>query len=124
VHVHEHAHGGVRHAHVHVHEAGVPHAEAEAHAHGHAAFAVGALHGFAGSSHFLGVLPALAFPTTAQAAAYVAAFGLGSVLGMSGFAWGVGWAAGRFELGGALAYRRFLGVCSAAAIVVGAAWLV
>ena len=31
--------------------------------HGHASFAVGVLHGVAGSSHFFGVLPALALPT-------------------------------------------------------------
>lgn len=124
VHVHEHAHGDVRHVHVHVHDAEVPHAHAEAHVHGHAAFAVGTLHGFAGSSHVLGVLPALAFPTHAQAAAYVGSFAVGSVLGMSVFAWSVGWAAGRMQLGGRVAYRRFLGTCSAAAIVVGAAWLV
>lgn len=123
VHVHAHAHGAVRHVHVHVHDPDVPHAHGEAHAHGHAAFAVGTLHGFAGSSHVLGVLPALAFPSRVEAVVYVASFALASVLVMAGFASVIGWAAGRFELGGAGAYRRFLATCSAAAILIGAYWL-
>ena len=123
VHAHTHAHGAVRHVHVHVHDPSVSHAHGEAHAHGHAAFAVGTLHGFAGSSHVLGVLPALAFPSMVEAVVYVGSFALGSVLGMAGFASAIGWAAGRFELGGAGAYRRFLATCSAAAILVGAYWI-
>lgn len=123
VHAHAHAHGVVRHVHVHVHDPDVPHAHGEAHAHGHAAFAVGTLHGFAGSSHVLGVLPALAFPSRVEAVVYVASFALASVLVMAGFASVIGWAAGRFELGGAAAYQRFLATCSAAAILIGAYWL-
>jgi len=35
---------------------------------------MGILHGIAGSSHFLGVLPALALPTPGAAISYIAAF--------------------------------------------------
>ncbi|MFQ5600612.1 MAG: nickel transporter, partial [Candidatus Krumholzibacteriia bacterium] len=62
VHVHEHEHDGVHHRHVHVHRH-TSHHDERSHAHAHAALAFGVLHGAAGSSHFLGVLPALALPT-------------------------------------------------------------
>jgi hypothetical protein len=41
--------------------------------HAHASFCLGVLHGVAGSSHFFGVLPALALPTRAAALTYIAA---------------------------------------------------
>ena len=40
--------------------------------------AVGTLHGLAGGSHFLGVVPALAL-STSQAVLYLVAYGLGTV---------------------------------------------
>src|SRR5438445_12754759 len=60
VHTHEHEHGGERHVHVHAHSQKTHHAES-AHRHTHAAFGIGILHGLAGSSHLLGILPLLAF---------------------------------------------------------------
>lgn len=124
VHLHEHEHDGLRHAHVHLHGRTVAHSEPGAHAHGHAAFAVGSLHGFAGSSHLFGVLPALALPARSDAVEYLAAFALGSVVAMGGFALVIGWVAGRLEAFGSVAYRRLVSACSAAAIVVGAFWIV
>ena len=47
---------------------------------------MGVLHGVAGTSHFLGVLPALAMPTRAAALVYIAAFGGGSILAMRALA--------------------------------------
>jgi sulfite exporter TauE/SafE len=81
------------------------------------------LHGLAGSSHFLGVLPALAFPTKLQAAAYLIAFGIGTVAAMAAFSWGLGLMAARFEARGAKAYRNLLGACAMAAMGVGCFWL-
>src|SRR5687768_14257415 len=57
VHAHAHSHGGPRHVHVHVHGDATEHDAPAAHVHTHAAFAVGVLHGVAGSSHLVGVLP-------------------------------------------------------------------
>ena len=54
--------------------------------HAHASFCMGVLHGIAGSSHFFGVLPALALPTTTAAVLYIAAFGVGTVAAMTMFA--------------------------------------
>jgi len=84
VHAHTHQHDGEPHIHVHVHEPVVSHAEPVAHVHTHAAFAVGILHGVAGSSHVFGVLPALALPPV-SAALWLAGFGLGTIAGMGGF---------------------------------------
>src|ERR1041385_6406125 len=63
VHTHEHEHDGDRHMHVHVHAHKAAHEHSGAHQHTHAAFGIGILHGLAGSSHFLGVLPMLALAT-------------------------------------------------------------
>ena len=54
---------------------------------------MGVLHGVAGSSHFFGVLPALALPTRAAALTYIGAFGIGTVAAMTAFAAVVGWTA-------------------------------
>jgi hypothetical protein len=90
------------------------------HGHGHAAMAVGTLHGLAGSSHLLGIVPALALPSDAAAAGYLLCFGAGSVAAMGGFASVIGWIAGR---PGAGAQRALLGMCSTAAVLVGGFWL-
>lgn len=126
VHAHEHSHDGARHHHLHVHVHGHrPEPDHfPVHAHTHAAFGMGIMHGLAGSSHFLGILPALAFPTTSQAVAYLAAFGLGTVAAMVTFSSVMGFVAQRSVARGAFAYRGLMGTCSVAAVVVGCAWLV
>jgi hypothetical protein len=91
------------------------------HVHVRAAAAVGVLHGVAGSSHFLGVLPALALPNVAASFGYLAGFALGTVAGMSGFAGGIGLFAGGDD---APRQRRWLlSASSAMAIVVGLVWI-
>jgi len=123
VHTHEHEHDGDRHVHVHVHAHGHSEKKIIAHQHTHAAFGIGTLHGLAGSSHFLGVLPALAFPTKIQAVAYLAAFGLGTVMAMATFSTAIGWVSARCSIGGAKAYQGMMSCCSLAAIGVGVFWL-
>jgi len=127
VHVHAHTHDGAPHEHVHVHAGGAGHAHAPGgalpHSHTHAAFAVGVLHGLAGSSHLLGILPALAFPTRAASIAYLGAFGVATVFAMTAFAAAMGLLAGRARSGGAGFYQNLLYGCSAAAILVGGVWL-
>jgi hypothetical protein len=103
-----------RHAHQHTHGAATV----------RASFAMGTLHGLAGSSHFFGVLPALALPTQAAALLYLVGFGVAAVAGMSLFAAAVGGlavTAGRRNLP---AYRGVLYACSLSAVVVGGFWLV
>jgi hypothetical protein len=84
---------------------------------------VGALHGLAGSSHLLGVLPALALPSNAAAGAYLAGYGIGSIAAMGAFAVAVGGVADRFGDGGRT-WRRLLGAAGTAAIAVGVFWIV
>ena len=126
LHTHAHSHGGHPHVHAHLHGPGTGHPEAAPapHAHTHAAFAVGTLHGLAGSSHFLGVLPALAFPTASEAVAYLLAYGAGTVLAMASFSSVMGWVAARFSGGRTRAYRWLMCGCSLAAVVIGGFWLV
>jgi hypothetical protein len=135
VHVHTHEHDGERHSHVHVHttaphtpqahrfDHAAGHGAAPAHRHSHAPFWVGGLHGLAGSSHLLGVLPALAFPTTAGTVFYLVGYAGGTIAAMVLFSMLLGWVTQ------SLGARRpgLLSVVSGAAgvvaIIVGAIWL-
>ena len=94
-----------------------------ARAHVHAAFAVGTLHGVAGSAHLLGMLPALAFSSDLAAGAYLLLFGAGSVAAMAAFASLVGWIAGRPGVNGPRAQSALLGFSSLVAIAIGAFWI-
>ncbi|MBN9690007.1 MAG: sulfite exporter TauE/SafE family protein [Verrucomicrobia bacterium] len=124
IHTHAHTHDGETHEHVHFHpgEKAKAH-EATPHSHTHAAVGIGTLHGLAGSSHFLGVLPALALPSTSAAVVYLLAFAAGTVLAMAGFSSALGLFARRLGSGGR-GYRGLMQTCAAAAIGIGAWWLV
>lgn len=127
VHTHEHRHDGSTHAHLHFHAApgGRPtvHAAAHVHAHTHASFAFGILHGLAGSSHVLGILPALALPSRSASVAYLLSYGLGNVAAMTGFSSAVGVVAEQAGRRGIQFHRGLLSVCSLAALLVGGFWL-
>ncbi|UCD24719.1 MAG: nickel transporter [Gemmatimonadota bacterium] len=131
-HTHEHveANGTTKtHEHTHVH-ATRPHEAPEAHKHhpehavlSHSLLGIGALHGLAGTAHLLGVLPALAMPSRASAAAYVISFGIGSIFGMAIFTGALGAlvkGTGRF---GRTGVRMLLTASSTVAIVVGIVWM-
>ena len=57
VHSHRHEHDESAHAHIHFHRPGQAPESATAHEHSHTAFAVGLLHGFAGTTHLFGLIP-------------------------------------------------------------------
>lgn len=123
VHAHEHEHHGERHIHFHVHHSHARHEEAQAHdRHTHAAFAIGTLHGLAGSSHVLGILPMLALPTKTEAITYLAAFGVGTVLAMAGFSSSIGWLTRRFAVNSVKIYRGLMRTCAVAAMAIGCIW--
>ena len=124
VHAHEHEHDGQSHVHFHTHRHGRHRYREDAHQHRHAAFSIGILHGLAGSSHLLGVLPILAFPNRTQALAYLVAFGAGTVISMGSFSWLLGLVARRFALGHLRVYRGLLGASAVTAMAVGSFWLV
>jgi hypothetical protein len=137
VHAHPHAHGpdGAVHVHVHVHKGSVAREHEVdgkrgqspgAHVHRHAPFLIGTLHGLAGATHLLGIVPALALPSRALTVLYVSGFAAGTVAAMAAFSLGVGLAASRVATaarGGERAYRLLLGAASVAAVVVGVAWI-
>lgn len=123
IHAHEHDHGEERHLHLHAHARHIAHNQVRAHAHHtHAAFGIGVLHGLAGSSHVVGVLVALAFPTRVQAFSYLVAFGVGTIISMAAFSWLMGSLASRCAAGSTRIYRRLLFTCAGAAMLVGCCW--
>lgn len=125
LHAHEHTHDGTTHLHYHAHlhqDAHVP-AERTSHQHSHTAFLVGTVHGLAGGSHFLGVVPALLFPTRIQSMLYLTAFAVGTVVGMIAFATALGFAGSKLEA--RPSHLRWLtSGASMAAIVLGCYWIV
>lgn len=121
VHAHRHRHGDSEHTHMHVH--GPETDPSQPHTHTHAAFAVGTLHGFAGSSHLLGVLPAVVQPSRAAAAVYLISFGAGTVAAMTVAGWAMGTLLGRGQDSGRM-HRVVMGLCSLAALGVGGVWLI
>ncbi len=84
---------------------------------------IGTLHGLAGSSHLLGILPALALPSAAASFAYVLCFGLGSIAAMVAFSSALGLVAARLSGRGAGTYQALLATFSAVSILVGGWWL-
>lgn len=124
LHGHPHHHGDKTHWHVHVHPAAGHHIHQETpHHHTHTALAVGTLHGVAGSSHFLGVLPAMAFTSTLHAVNYLVAYGLGTVLAMAGFASVIRWTFRGIERRGTVSYRRWMAGCAFGSLLTGCYWL-
>jgi hypothetical protein len=115
VHSHPHRHGDDSHTHFHVHAT-----ENRRHVHTHAAFAIGSLHGVAGSSHFIGVLPALAFPNVLATAGYLAGYAAGTVIGMAGFSAVIGAHHDRLKPGQQTVVTW---ACSCVALIVGVYWI-
>jgi hypothetical protein len=120
IHRASHRHGQLAHDHLHV-QAG-PHWIRRL-GHAHASFCLGVLHGVAGSSHFFGVLPALALPTLGASLLYIAAFGAGTVVAMTLFAAVVGMSSVRVRNHG-LAQQLMMGAAAAMAITIGGVWLI
>jgi len=115
-----HRHGRVSHNHLHV-QAGPAWVRRLGHA--HASFCMGVLHGVAGSSHFFGVLPALALPSGSAALVYIGAFGVGTVAAMTAFAAAVGLLGVHTNRNPQL-HRAMMSVAAALAMLVGGVWLI
>ncbi len=116
IHSHKHIHrDGHAHEHVHFHFRG-------RHQHGrhpHAATSLGILHGFAGASHLLVVIPALALPPIG-ATVYLLSYLVGSIVAMGGALFAISLAtlhAGRTIL------PILFGFAGGLSIVTGVFWL-
>lgn len=114
-----HEHGPLTHEHLHVRRGP---AWMRQLGHAHASFYLGVLHGVAGSSHFFGVLPALALPTRAASLTYIVAFGVGTVVSMTAFAAVTGFAASRTRHA-STAHRAVLATAAVLSMAVGTVWL-
>ncbi len=128
VYVHRHDHD-----HMHTHEHGHRHDEEENHTHDLkkekqtylAAAGIGVLHGFAGVSHIVHMLPTLAFESNYQAILYLIGFAIGTIVAMVSFSFLLGlmsgWASERHK------QRVLIGinvVAGLAAIIVGVLWII
>lgn len=86
---------------------------------------IGILHGFAGFSHILGILPSLALPSAFASGLYLAGFGIGTILAMVLYSAGIGFLYNRLS---ARRQERFvIGIriaAASAAVVVGVIWIV
>lgn len=91
-HKHPHIHSDSKETfiHIHRHQHDTNHSE-----HSHkkiikqnliSSFSIGVVHGLAGVSHFLLLLPALSFSSTSASVQYISGFAIGTVLAMSGYA--------------------------------------
>ncbi|WP_028748199.1 nickel transporter [Rhizobium mesoamericanum] len=90
--------------------------------HRHPAFAIGTVHGLAGSSHLLGIVPALALPTNIEAAAYLVLFGLGTIAAMATFSTFIGLLADRPGAGSVKVQTTLMAWFSMLALVIGGVW--
>lgn len=135
---HHHTH----HKHPHFHERPEPIVHIHAHDHeneldhGHmheqvkrqnnlTAVSVGTVHGFAGISHFLLILPTLTLPSRLDSVLYLGGFAAGTILSMVLYALALGLISKRLSaLPGQKFYHRLRVAAGAVAILVGGFWLV
>jgi ABC-type nickel/cobalt efflux system permease component RcnA len=92
-HPHFHVEGNQAYIHRHAHQ----HENADAHEHTHRtkkrrglSFGIGFVHGLAGVSHLILLLPVLSFESSLGSLSYIAGFGIGSVLAMVVYALVIG----------------------------------
>lgn len=119
IHSHSHEHGKIVHTHFHYHSTKVGHDHPDAHKHTHTSLGIGLLHGLAGSSHLLAILPVVVLPGLSRAILYMVCFGVGTILAMTCFSSMIGFFVNRFRK--ALNWIR-VGF-GTFAIVVGLFWL-
>lgn len=121
IHTHVHKHGEFAdHEHVHLHLNGQHSPRSLKHAqHPHAASSLGLLHGLAGASHLIAVIPALALPPLG-AIGYLIAYLFGSLAAMAVVVTTISIATMR---AGQKIFPRLLGLAGGLSIVTGFAWL-
>ncbi len=131
LHIHSHEHNGTAHLHFHSHEGHafpvsikISPENSNEHFPAQTALVVGVIHGLAGSSHLLGVLPALALPTKVDAFYYLISFGAGTVLTMAIFSEMLGRIAHSFAEYEQKIYRSLSISFSSIAIAIGLFWII
>ncbi len=90
-----------------------------------AALSVGIIHGLAGVSHLIGILPTLSFPSKLDSAIYLGGFGIGTIFTMVLFSWILGKVAQNFsEKKKTIMFRNLRIFGGVIAIVVGVFWFI
>ncbi len=116
IHMHQHIHGEEKpHKHFHFHDFG----NKLHRGHTHAATGLGVLHGFAGASHLVAIIPALALPLVG-ALTYLFAYLLGSVIAMGCVVVGISFAVNKANK---LFYPFLMRSIGGLSIVTGIFWL-
>lgn len=137
-----HSHGKIPHTHFHTH----PFLYAHIHSHSHdeipthehehppqasagkivlTALLIGTIHGLAGFSHLLALLPSLALPSVMDSVIYISAFAIGTILTMMGFAFTMGFVAHRTFIANREKLLKALTLTGGlAAIIIGILWIV
>jgi ABC-type nickel/cobalt efflux system permease component RcnA len=116
MHIHPHTHEG----HTHRHEHDKPIRQSLL-----AALLVGIIHGLAGFSHLLAILPTLTLPSVSASVMYLTAFGTGTLLTMVSFTWILGRAAQKMSTARKAHLLKWFSIsgCSLA-ILVGILWII
>lgn len=136
-----HSHGNIPHTHFHTH----PFLYAHIHSHSHdhtethdhehipqasagkivlTALLIGTIHGLAGFSHLLALLPSLAMPSIMASVTYIIAFASGTILTMVGFAILLGFVAHRtFVAKREMLFKMLTLTGGLAAIIIGIFWI-
>ncbi len=131
-HSHPHSHTDAEgQSYTHVHNHGHP--TTNNHSHNHllavnqsffSALFIGTIHGLAGVSHLIGMLPTLAFPRVSDSAFYLTGFAVGTIVAMVAFSFLMGFIAYKSE--GSRSPRLFLSIRTAGALIsllVGFYWI-
>lgn len=127
-HSHPHIHENEIHIHAHKHE------EEEKHSHKHirnhrqnilSALGIGIIHGVAGVSHLIAILPTLALPSKTDSVMYLSGFGAGTILAMVAYSVTLGIITQKTDEKNNKKLSIFLRIFGgSAAIIVGAVWIV
>jgi sulfite exporter TauE/SafE len=89
------------------------------------ALSIGILHGLAGVSHFLGVLPTLAFESAWQSAIYLSGFALGTIIAMVIFSFIMGYIGSTAKESKRTDISKWInGLAGSISIYVGIIWIV
>lgn len=130
-HAHPHTHNEENTTYTHVHEHDHPAMNQHKHSHSKvikqsffSAMAIGIIHGLAGVSHLVGVLPTLAFPTAFDSGMYLTGFGIGTILTMVVFSFLMGFIAWQSnEKFKPVIFKSIQVVGASASVGVGIFWL-
>ncbi len=130
IHKHSHPHIHNNEVHIHTHK----HKDEDIHTHNHiknhrqnvlSALGIGIIHGVAGVSHLIAILPTLAFPSRADSIMYLGGFGAGTILAMVAYSVTLGIITQKTDEKNNRKLSVFLRIFGgSAAIIVGIIWII